>query len=84
MVGMIMDGKITMGTKVKSFILIAGLIALLPSLLAQGQGKGVTGRSAVEGKWYLKPVLGSDTTTGKVPEIVFDVNGGHFTGNHLQ
>jgi heat shock protein HslJ len=81
MVGMIMDGEITMRTKVKSFILIAGLIGLLPSLRAQSSGKGVTGRAAVEGKWYLKPVLSSDTTTGKVPEISFDISGGHFTGN---
>jgi len=33
------------------------------------------------GKWFLQPVLPSDTATGKVPYIGFDMKKGRFTGH---
>ncbi|MBS1567292.1 MAG: META domain-containing protein [Bacteroidetes bacterium] len=33
------------------------------------------------GKWYLVPVLSSDTATGKIPTIIFDLKKKSFTGN---
>lgn len=55
-----------MHTKVKSFILIAALFALLSSLWAQTPHKGQfsTGTAALQGKWYLQAVLASDTAAG--------------------
>jgi len=38
-----------------------------------------TGR--LEGKWFLLPVLSSDTATGRIPTLVFDVNRHRLTGN---
>lgn len=72
-----------MHTKVKSFILIAALFACLPSLQAQipHKGQSSAGTAALQGKWYLQAVMASDTATGKVPEIIFDVDPGHFSGN---
>lgn len=79
---MIMDGKISMHTKVKSFILIAALFGLSPSLQAQTPSAGGrSGRATIQGKWWLQAVLSGDTAAGKVPEINFDVAGGNFTGN---
>jgi len=33
------------------------------------------------GLWFLQPVLASDTATGKIPRIAFDVSSKGFTGN---
>jgi heat shock protein HslJ len=35
----------------------------------------------IEGKWQLMPVLSSDTATGKIPWINFDIKSGRFAGN---
>jgi heat shock protein HslJ len=35
----------------------------------------------LDGKWFLQPVLPSDTATGKVPYIGFDVKKNRFSGN---
>jgi heat shock protein HslJ len=35
----------------------------------------------LEGRWFLLPVLSSDTATGRVPTLVFDTKRGRFTGN---
>lgn len=79
---MIMDGKILMHPKVKSFILIAAVIAMMPSLQAQTNPERTSaGKATIQGKWYLRAVLSSDTATGRIPEINFDLSGGHFTGN---
>jgi heat shock protein HslJ len=37
--------------------------------------------TVLDGKWYLQPVLASDTAAGKRPIIEFDVKKAHFTGN---
>jgi heat shock protein HslJ len=37
--------------------------------------------SQLSGKWFLQPMLPSDTATGKVPYIGFDVKKSRFTGN---
>jgi heat shock protein HslJ len=78
-----MDGKILMHTKVKSFILIAALFSLLTSLNGQSPQKGRASTNAVslQGKWYLQAVLPSDTSAGRVPEIIFDINQNDFSGN---
>ena len=72
-----------MHTKVKSFILIALGFALLVSLQASAQQKGnaLPGKAGLQGKWYLEPVLASDTAAGRVPVIIFDLAHGHFSGN---
>ena len=33
------------------------------------------------GQWFLQPVLVSDTATGKIPRLVFDLSTKKFTGN---
>lgn len=33
------------------------------------------------GRWWLQPVLASDTAAGKIPELQFDTTKSHFTGN---
>jgi heat shock protein HslJ len=35
----------------------------------------------LEGKWFLLPVLASDTVTGRVPYIIFDTKAGRFSGH---
>jgi heat shock protein HslJ len=80
---MIMDGKIMMHAKIKSFILISVLFALMPCLQAQAQQKGraLPGVAGLQGKWYLQAVMASDTAAGRTPEIVFDVTHNWFSGN---
>jgi len=70
-------------TKIKSFILISLGFALLLSLRVSAQQKGnaLPGKAGLGGKWYLEPVLPSDTAAGRVPFIIFDVAHGHFSGN---
>ncbi len=72
-----------MHTKVKSFILIAALFSLLTSLNGQSPEKGRASTNAVSlrGKWYLQAVLPSDTSAGRLPEIIFDINQDVFSGN---
>lgn len=36
---------------------------------------------SLEGAWQLQPVLPSDTATGKIPTLVFDLNSKKFQGN---
>jgi heat shock protein HslJ len=83
-----------MRPKLKSFILTALLFALVSGVSAQqaqaDSAKGVapvastkkpTGINALKGKWYLLPALESDTATGRIPEISFDIATSHFSGN---
>lgn len=37
--------------------------------------------TVLDGKWYLQPVLASDTATGRRATIEFNVKKAHFTGN---
>lgn len=37
--------------------------------------------TALDGSWYLQPVLASDTAAGKRPTLQFDVKKAHFSGN---
>jgi len=84
---MIMDVYLNMHTKLKSFILTALLFALFSGLHAQAPVaadttvKKPTRINLLKGKWYLIPALESDTATGHVPEIQFDVKESKFTGN---
>jgi heat shock protein HslJ len=77
-----------MSAKLKSFILTALLFALVSVVNAQVQPdssvaihKKPQGVNALKGKWYLQPVLASDTATGHIPEIQFDISQSRFTGN---
>lgn len=36
---------------------------------------------ALNGQWFLMPVLASDTATGKIPVLIFNVTKKTFTGN---
>lgn len=40
-----------------------------------------TNTVSLEGAWQLQPVLPSDTATGKIPTLVFDLNSKKFQGN---
>lgn len=39
------------------------------------------GAAVIEGQWKLLPVLASDTETGKIPLIIFNIANRSFTGN---
>ena len=71
-----------MTAKVKSFIIILLGFTLLtsPGVNAQ-KGSALSGKAGLQGKWFLIPVLASDTGAGRVPTIVFDIAHGHFSGN---
>jgi heat shock protein HslJ len=71
-----------MRTKLKSFILTALLFALLS--VVNGQVKPANNTqalSALEGRWFLVPVLDSDTATGQIPELQFDTKQAKLSGN---
>jgi heat shock protein HslJ len=75
-----------MHTKLKSFILTAVLFASVSCLRAQVDSSRIMPKklspvSKLSGKWYLIPALDSDTATGHIPEIQFDVKESRFTGN---
>jgi heat shock protein HslJ len=75
-------GNFIMTAKVKSFIIIVLGFTLLASPGANAQkGNAPSGKSGLQGKWFLIPVLASDTAAGRIPTIVFDVAHGHFSGN---
>ncbi|NCI46137.1 META domain-containing protein [Sediminibacterium soli] len=38
------------------------------------------GGPTLSGEWFLQPVLASDTATGKLPTLRFDLRNGTFTG----
>ncbi len=37
--------------------------------------------TSLEGSWQLQPVLASDTASGRLPRLNFDLSKGQFTGN---
>jgi heat shock protein HslJ len=84
---MIMDVYLNMRTKLKFFILTALLFALVSGVSAQTDSsqivipKKTTANIKLNGKWYLVPALDSDTATGRVPEIQFDIKASKFSGN---
>ncbi|MEO6314850.1 MAG: META domain-containing protein [Chitinophagaceae bacterium] len=41
----------------------------------------VTDTVTLAGKWYLQPVLASDTAAGKIPVLQINLSGNSFTGN---
>ena len=69
-------------------MLTALIFALVSVVSAQVQPDSTTvihkkpqGVNALKGRWYLQPVLASDTATGHIPEIQFDISQNLFTGN---
>jgi heat shock protein HslJ len=75
-----------MCTKLKSFILTALLFGVLYSVSAQTAEGSLpkeqkAGLANLSGKWWLVPVLPSDTSTGHLPEIDFDVQLARFSGS---
>ncbi len=85
---MIMDVYLlNMRTKLKSFILTALLFALVSTVSAQADStqtpapKKTTANIKLNGKWWLIPASDSDTATGRIPDISFDVKASKFSGN---
>ena len=82
-----MDVYLTMRTKLKSFILTALLFAFVSGATAQVDSsqivvpKKATANIKLSGKWYLIPAMDSDTASGHVPDISFDIKGSKFSGN---
>ncbi len=75
-----------MTTKVKSFLKTIILLAVtgtmaIGTLKAQPSTSGKSGARALRGKWFLQPVLNSDSVTGKPAEIIFDPATQTFSGN---
>ena len=75
-----------MRTKLKSFLLTGVLFATLSSLHAQDstvveQPIKSTPNPKMSGKWLLIPALETDTASGHIPEIQFDVKESKFSGN---
>lgn len=52
----------------------------LTTAIAQGDRKIVADSARISGDWYLQPVLPSDTATGHVPMLHFDLAKKTFTG----
>ena len=69
----------------KLFSLLLPLVVLIYLL---GLANRVTGQpifphsdnASISGNWVLVPILASDTITGKIPSINFNLAGGKFTG----
>ena len=60
------------------FLFISALVCTGKSFAAP---KHAPEAGNISGQWKLLPVLASDTETGKIPILNFDVSGGSFTGN---
>jgi heat shock protein HslJ len=74
--------KMNMRTKLKSFVLTALLFTLLSLVNGHAQSSNNTqALSALEGRWFLVPVLDSDTATGHIPELQFDTKQARLSGN---
>ena len=75
-----------MGTKLKSFILIALLFASLYMICAQVKptieslNKKSWSISDLEGKWYLLIDSEKDTSNNRIPEIQFDIRQNRYSG----
>jgi heat shock protein HslJ len=53
----------------------------VPVVPAAAIVKATPDTTTLGGNWYLQPVLPSDTATGKVPTLQFDMAKSRFTGN---
>jgi heat shock protein HslJ len=79
MIGYDYGCKMNMRTKLKSFILTAILFGSFYGLRAQVATDSLSKDKTTKvtkllGKWYLVPVLPSDTATGHLPELDFDIS----------
>lgn len=72
-----------MAAKLISFILLALFITgVSPAQVSVDSAGAIpTGYKSLNGLWYLQPVLESDTSSGHIPEISFDIKSGRFAGN---
>jgi len=43
--------------------------------------RNTTDTATISGNWQLQPVLASDTATGKIPQLNFDLKTNKFSGN---
>ncbi|WP_315819179.1 META domain-containing protein [Paraflavitalea speifideaquila] len=48
---------------------------------SNGPGLAVLADAALNGEWFLQPVLASDTAAGRFPSIKFNVANGTFSGH---
>ena len=89
---MIKAGGLKIGTVAcMKHLLIAGfLLATTPCKQTQQAGDSTpdtsvqaqnTPDTTIAGTWYLVPVLASDTATGKIPYLKFDLSEKRFSGN---
>jgi heat shock protein HslJ len=66
----------------KQFLLLLQFVGVLglTCLNAQAPGKQVPDSARLYGEWFLQPVLASDTATGHLPNISFDLSKRKFKG----
>jgi heat shock protein HslJ len=85
MIGYDYGNKYDMCTKLKSFMLFTLLIGLISCTAAQQTSmpteEPIPKGDSITGKWYLIPVLPSDSSTGHLPEIEFNIKESHFSGS---
>lgn len=68
-------------------LLAGSLVANKNALIGRHEGPGhaysytAPADTALNGEWFLQPVLASDTAAGKFPSIKFNVAKGTFTGH---
>jgi heat shock protein HslJ len=55
--------------------------AIKDTPLAQAPAPVQQDTTKLGGLWFLQPVLASDTATGKIPRLEFNLSGKRFTGN---
>jgi heat shock protein HslJ len=56
------------------------LLTLITSVKAQSDRKVMNDSANVSGDWFLQPVLPSDTATGRIPSLSFDLGKKTFKG----
>lgn len=76
---LIVHNKISCMKKTVSFLLSIAFVLIVSQVVAQSL-LPKTDTASIAGNWVLVPVLTSDTVTGKIPSIYFNVKGTRFTG----
>ncbi|HSC36410.1 MAG TPA: META domain-containing protein, partial [Chitinophagaceae bacterium] len=76
--------SLALGCSLVGFQALRGLQQFSPTVTI-GSSELISGipadTSRLDGTWFLQPVLASDTATGKIPTLVFNVNKSRFTGH---
>ena len=76
--------SLALGCSLVGYQALRGLQQISPTVTI-GCGRLVSGMPAdttrLDGVWFLQPVLASDTATGKIPTLIFNVSKSRFTGH---